>query len=72
MENYFKEQENKLIEKFNEEFPKMIEKKQCIYVAPIFEHMPEVLKKLEEIWEIEYKYEENTNKIWAMCPKKRK
>jgi hypothetical protein len=70
---YFKTKEDELVVKFEKEFPKMIEKGQCIWIEPIVKHMPKVINRLQEKWEIEFKYDEETGAdIIFMCPKFKK
>lgn len=59
---------NKLIKKFEEKFPEMIKKKQCVYVESLAKFLPNLIKELENKWEIKYKYDESGENIIFMCP----
>ncbi len=64
-----KEQENKLLNTLEKLFPEMIEKKQCIYIEPIVKHFPKIINKLQERWEVEFKYDESGTEIHFLCPR---
>lgn len=60
LEEYEKMKESELVKKFEEVFPKMIEKKQAIWIVPIVNHFPNVIRRLEQKWELEFIYDEET------------
>lgn len=72
MENLKCENSEKLIKKFEEKFPEMIEKNQCIYIEPIAQFIPEIIEELKIRWNIEFKCDETTGQEIFMCPKSRK
>ena len=72
MKEFDKQREDKLIKAFDKQFPKMIAKGQCIYVEPIVKHLPNTINRLQEKWEVEFKYDETGSEIRFMCPKYKK
>lgn len=42
------------------EFPGMIEKNEILYIEPVYRLFPEVIKKIQENWEVEFIYDKET------------
>jgi hypothetical protein len=65
--------EQGLYDMLMEEFPSMIEKKQSIYIQPIYNHMPNLIKKVQDVYEVEFIYDiETGTEVWFLKPLRKK
>ena len=65
--------EQRLFDALIQKFPMMIEKKQILWIVPIYNGFPNIIKKIQENYEVEFIYDDETgSEVWFLKPLRKK